>query len=165
MLGLDSIGTAIKAVAALLAVAAVAGALWYVSHLRGQVADQAKTIDNLNASVAVANAAAAESAKAAQEIARSSAESQSIVADTHAATESLNAAIQSITQEVALAPASDKTCPVSRAGIALGLPPALVRAADELFQGSAADRGPANDNGQDQGPAGAAVVPPVAIGK
>jgi hypothetical protein len=170
MFGLDTIGLAIKAGAALLVVAAIAAALWYVSHLRGQVADLTQANQTLQASVAVANAAAADSAKAAQAVATASAQSQAIVADTHAATDSLNATIQSITEEVALAPASDKTCPAAKPGpngvfIGGGLPAALIRAADELFQGSAADRGAANDGTQDQGPRGAAVMPPLAVGK
>lgn len=160
MLGLDSIGTAVKAGAALLAVVLIGAALWYVTDLRGQVTDLTQQNQNLQASVAVANAAAADSAKAAQAIAAASVESQAIVADTHAATDALNATIQSVTQEVALAPVSEKTC--TAAG---GLPAALTRAADELFTAPAADRGPANNNAQDQGPAGAAVVPAVAVGK
>ena len=155
MLGLSSIGTALKLAAGAAIVALVAGAGLYLWYLRSENASLTQANVNLQASVAVANQAAADSAKAAQAIQAAADNAQAAVAAEHQSVMAAGAAADSIEKEFQLAPLPDLAC-----SAATGLPPAYMRALDEPYDAPAGG-GAVGKDGQPQAAGG---VPGAAAG-
>jgi hypothetical protein len=147
---MPTITTALKAAAAIGVAACIAAAIWYVLHLRGQVADLTQANANLQASVAVANTAAADSAKAAQQIAAADFTTQTVVAAEHATIMASDAATDTIMEGFNHASTSDLACAPDG-----GLPAAYLRGLDQLFEQPAPSGGGAGGSaGQPEAAAG-----------
>jgi hypothetical protein len=152
MFGLDSIGTAVKAAAALACALAVAAAIWYLAHLRGQVADLTQANANLQASVAVANTAAAVSAKSAETIADAGTAALNAVATANKAITAADIVDQKPVEDFNVALPKDQICALGE-----GLPAAYMRGLDGLFGQPAAPGGGAG--GSDDPHQAAAAMP------
>jgi hypothetical protein len=145
-------GTAIKAAAAVGAAVAIAAALWYVFLLRGQMAEQTRTIADLRVRAVVAGQAEAQSPAAAQEFAVAMASAQLALAAAHQSLDATDLGVDRIDREIAIAPLSAQTCLADS-----GLPVAYMRVLDRLFDAPAftGDRA----RGRDRPPAAAGRVP------